>query len=381
MTDFSTFQTDTLSLTRDLISRPSVTPEDGGCLDLIGKRLAKLGFILERIDRNGVANLWARRGTAKPLVCFAGHVDVVPTGPLDRWTSPPFEPTERNGRLYGRGAADMKSGVAAMVVAVEQFLSVNLRTAGSIAFLLTADEEGVATDGTVAVVETLKARGETIDYCIIGEPSSSKRLGDTVKVGRRGSLSGRLVVRGVQGHVAYPELVKNPIHHAATALAEMAATRWDEGNAFFPPTSFQVSNIHAGTGATNVVPGELEVLFNFRFSTASTPDVLERRAGEIVASCGLPFTIEWTLGGKPFLTGKGKLIEVVQQVLKDQLGETVDLSTSGGTSDGRFIADICPQLVELGPINESIHKVDENVPLADLGRLAAVYHDILKALL
>jgi succinyl-diaminopimelate desuccinylase len=380
LTDTQTLQAATFALAADLIARPSVTPEDGGCLALIADRLKPLGFDIEFIDRNGVTNLWARRGRTAPLICLAGHVDVVPTGPLEKWSSAPFVPTVREGRLYGRGAADMKGSVAAMVIAVEALLADRPDYPGSIAFLLTSDEEGIATDGTVAVVETLQARGQTIDYCIIGEPSSSKRLGDTVKVGRRGSLSGRLVVKGVQGHVAYPELVKNPIHFAAPALASLAGTVWDQGNEFFPPTSFQVSNIRAGTGATNVVPGELEVLFNFRFSTASTPESLRRRTEDILGACGLPFEIEWTLGGKPFLTGKGKLVEVVRRVIAARLGVDTTLSTSGGTSDGRFIADLCPELVELGPVNDTIHKIDENVLVEDLGRLAAVYRDIVEGL-
>jgi succinyl-diaminopimelate desuccinylase len=370
----------TFTLACELISRPSVTPEDGGCLGLIAERLKPLGFSVEFINRAGVINLWAQRGKVRPTICLAGHVDVVPTGPLEKWTTPPFSPTLRDGRLYGRGAADMKGSVAAMLTAVEDLLAMRPDYPAALSFLLTSDEEGVATDGTVAVVEALQARGETIDYCIIGEPSSVKRLGDTVKVGRRGSLSGRLLVKGVQGHVAYPELVKNPVHHAAPALAELARTRWDEGNEFFPPTSFQVSNIRAGTGATNVVPGELEVLFNFRFSTASTPETLRRRTEEIFGSCGLPFEIEWTLGGKPFLTGKGRLVDVVKDVMKTRLGVDTEPSTSGGTSDGRFIADICPELVELGPINETIHKINENVVATDLGELAEVYRDILDRL-
>jgi succinyl-diaminopimelate desuccinylase len=380
LTDTQTLQASTFALAADLIARPSVTPDDGGCLALIADRLKPLDFDIEFIDRKGVTNLWARRVRSGPLVCLAGHVDVVPTGPLERWSSPPFVPTVRDGRLYGRGTADMKGSVAAMVTAVEDLLARRPDYPGSIAFLLTSDEEGIATDGTVAVVEALQARGQTIDYCIIGEPSSSKRLGDTVKVGRRGSLSGRLVVKGVQGHVAYPELVKNPIHFAAPALAKLAATVWDQGNDFFPPTSFQVSNIHGGTGATNVVPGELEVLFNFRFSTASTPETLRRRTEEILADCGLPFDIEWTLGGKPFLTGKGKLVDVVRRTIAGRLGIETELSTSGGTSDGRFIADVCPELVELGPVNDTIHKIDENVLVDDLGALAAVYRDTLEGL-
>ena len=371
----------TVGLTCELISRPSVTPEDAGCLDLIAERLKPLGFVCEFIDRNGVSNLWARRGSSAPLVCMAGHTDVVPTGPHDKWLSPPFVPTMKDGVLYGRGAADMKGSLAAFVVAVEGYLAAHPDTPGSIAFLLTSDEEGVATDGTVAVVETLKARGETIDFCIVGEPTATDRLGDTVKNGRRGSLSGRWVVKGVQGHIAYPHLAKNPIHLAAPAIAELAATVWDQGNEFFPPTSWQISNIKGGTGATNVIPGDVEILFNFRFSTASTPEDLKRRCAEIFASHGLDCTVEWTLGGKPFLTGRGRLIDAVSAAIHDELGITTELSTSGGTSDGRFIAEICPELIELGPINASIHKLNEHVIAADLGRLADVYQSILARLL
>ena len=374
-----------LALACELISRPSVTPDDAGCLELIANRLKPLGFTCEFIDRNGVTNLWARRGTTRPLVCLAGHTDVVPTGPHEKWMSPPFVPTMKDGVLYGRGAADMKGSLAAFVIAVERFLAAHpdqgANAPGSIAFLLTSDEEGVATDGTVAVIETLKVRGETIDFCIIGEPTATDRLGDTVKNGRRGSLSGRLVVRGVQGHIAYPHLAKNPIHLAAPAIAELASTVWDEGNEFFPPTSWQISNIKGGTGATNVIPGEVEILFNFRFSTASTPDGLKRRCQEIFASHGLDCSVDWTLGGKPFLTGRGQLVDAVIGAIRDELGIETELSTSGGTSDGRFIADICPELIELGPINASIHKLNEHVIAEDLPRLALVYQAILGRLL
>ena len=371
----------TLALTCALISRQSVTPDDAGCLDLIAERLKPLGFSCEFINRNGVTNLWARRGTARPLVCLAGHTDVVPSGPHDKWQSPPFVPTMKDGVLYGRGAADMKGSLAAFVVAVERFLAAHPDAPGSLAFLLTSDEEGVATDGTVAVVEALQARGESIDYCIVGEPTSTERLGDTVKNGRRGSLSGRWVVKGVQGHIAYPHLAKNPIHLAAPAIAELAATVWDEGNEYFPPTSWQISNIKGGTGATNVIPGEVEILFNFRFSTASTPESLQRRCQEIFAKHGLDCSVDWTLGGKPFLTGRGRLVDAVSEAIRSELGIDTELSTSGGTSDGRFIADICPQLVELGPINASIHKLNEHVIADDLRRLAGVYQAILARLL
>jgi succinyl-diaminopimelate desuccinylase len=373
--------TPTLALARELIGRASVTPDDAGCLDVIAARLAPLGFALERIDSNGVANLWARRGRGTPLLCLAGHTDVVPAGPRDQWHSDPFEPTERDGILYGRGAADMKSSLAAFVVAIEQFVAARPDHRGSIALLLTSDEEGEATDGTVRVVDVLKARGETIDCCIVGEPTSATRLGDTLKNGRRGSLSARLLIKGVQGHVAYPEKVKNPIHLAAPALAELAATRWDEGNDYFPPTSFQISNIKAGTGATNVVPGRLEVLCNFRFSTASTVEELQKRVHALLDRHDLEYEIEWTLGGRPFLTPRGRLVEVLAEAVRQVTGVEPELSTSGGTSDGRFIADICPEVVELGPVNASIHQVDEHIALADLEPLAAIYRTALERLL
>jgi succinyl-diaminopimelate desuccinylase len=371
----------TLDLARNLIARASVTPEDAGCLDLIANRLAPLGFACERIDVGGVSNLWARRGTARPLVCLAGHTDVVPPGPAGEWISDPFAPTVADGLLRGRGAADMKSSLAAFVVAVERFVASHPDHPGSIAFLLTSDEEGDAIDGTVRVVEALKARGETLDCCIVGEPTSANRLGDTLKNGRRGSLSGRLIVRGVQGHVAYPEKVRNPIHQAAPALAELAARRWDEGNDYFPPTSFQISNIHAGTGATNVVPGSLEVLFNFRFSTASTVEGLQSSVHAILDRHGLEYELHWTLGGSPFLTPRGRLVEALTAAVREVTGLTTELSTSGGTSDGRFIASICPEVVELGPTNATIHKVNECVAVAELEPLAHIYEAALKRLL
>ncbi|MDK9725318.1 MAG: succinyl-diaminopimelate desuccinylase [Sterolibacteriaceae bacterium MAG5] len=371
----------TLELAQALIARPSVTPEDAGCLGLIAERLVPLGFVLERIDANGVSNLWARRGAARPLVCLAGHTDVVPPGPLDKWKSDPFVPTICDGRLYGRGAADMKSSLAAFVVAVERFVAASPTHKGSIALLLTSDEEGDATDGTVSVVETLKTRGEAIDCCIVGEPTSFNRFGDMIKNGRRGSLSAKLTVKGIQGHVAYPERVRNPVHQAAPALAELAATRWDAGNEYFPPTSFQISNIRGGTGATNVVPGELEVLFNFRFSTASTMEGLQSRVHEILDRHGLEYAIQWTLGGRPFLTPRGALVDAVVDAIHAVTGVTPELSTSGGTSDGRFIADICPEVVEFGPLNATIHKIDECVDVADLEPLTAAYQGILQRLL
>lgn len=374
----------TLELAKALIARRSITTEDAGCLDLIAARLEPLGFICERIDSEGptgrVANLWARRGDTKPLVVFAGHTDVVPPGPPKQWHSDPFVPTERDGFLFGRGAADMKTSIAAAVVAVERLLE-GTEPDGSLAFLLTSDEEGDATDGTIKVVEALKARSESLDFCIVGEPTSVGRQGDTIKNGRRGSLSGKLIVKGVQGHVAYPEKVKNPIHRAAPALAELAAAHWDIGNEFFPPTSFQISNIHAGTGATNVVPGTLEVLFNFRFSTASTAESLQDRVHHILDKHGIEYELQWTLGGKPFLTQPGRLVDALTRAIRAETGIAAELSTSGGTSDGRFIADICTEVVEFGPVNATIHKIDECVPLADIEPLARIYEATFRQLL
>ncbi|WIM06447.1 MAG: succinyl-diaminopimelate desuccinylase [Candidatus Nitricoxidivorans perseverans] len=370
-----------LDLACELIARRSVTPDDAGCLDLIEDRLAPLGFSCERIDAGGVSNLWARRGKAAPLVCLAGHTDVVPPGSAAQWAFDPFAPAVRDGMLAGRGAADMKSSLAAFVVAVERFIAARPGHSGSIALLLTSDEEGDATDGTVRVVEILRARGETLDHCIVGEPTSVERLGDTIKNGRRGSLSGRLVVRGVQGHVAYPERVRNPIHQAAPALAELAATRWDEGNDFFPPTSFQVSNIHGGTGATNVVPDAVDILFNFRFSTASTAEGLKSRVLAVLDRHGLEYAIDWTLGGRPFLTPRGRLVDVIGESIRSVTGIEPALSTSGGTSDGRFIADICPEVVEFGPVNATIHQANECIDIADLEPLAHIYQGALERLL
>ena len=376
---------ETLDLAKALIARRSITTDDAGCLELVASRLAPLGFVCERIDSTGptgpVCNLWARRGTTGPLVVFAGHTDVVPPGPADQWVSDPFDPTERAGFLYGRGAADMKTSVAAAVVAVERLLADGPDLDGSIGFLLTSDEEGDATDGTIRVVEALKARGETIECCIVGEPTSVTRQGDTIKNGRRGSLSGKLIVKGVQGHVAYPEKVKNPIHLAAPALAELAATHWDEGNEFFPPTSFQVSNLHAGTGATNVVPGTLEVLFNFRFSTASSAEGLQNRVHALLDRHGLEYDLHWMLGGRPFLTRPGRLVDALTNAIHAETGLAAELSTSGGTSDGRFIADICPEVVEFGPVNASIHKINECVALADIEPLARIYEKTFRTLL
>lgn len=370
-----------LELARALIARRSVTPEDGGCQALVAERLRDLGFHCEDASVNGVTNLWARRGTARPLFCFAGHTDVVPTGPLDQWQSDPFVPTVREGRLYGRGAADMKSSIASFLVALGQFLAERPRHGGSIALLLTSDEEGPSVDGTARVVERLKARGETLDYCVVGEPSSSRVLGDTLRVGRRGSLSARLTVRGVQGHVGYPEQVRNAVHLLAPALAELVATEWDRGNDAFPPTSFQVSNVHAGTGVENIAPGAVEVLCNFRFSTASTQESLRARLEDALRRHGLDYSVSWTLGGKPFLGGRGRLIESVQQAVQAHAGRAPQLSTAGGTSDGRFIIDICPEVVEFGPVNASIHKLNENIALEELERLPRIYLDVLRALL
>jgi succinyl-diaminopimelate desuccinylase len=372
---------DTLELARALIARPSVTPEDAGCQSLLGERLQRLGFALEPLECNGVANLWARRGRAAPLVCFAGHTDVVPTGPLDQWLSDPFAPTEREGRLYGRGAADMKTSLAAFVTAIEGFLAGHPEPRGSIALLITSDEEGVATDGTVRVVDRLEARGERIDYCIVGEPTCVRRLGDTVKNGRRGSLGGRLVVKGLQGHIAYPHQARNPVHLFAPALAELAAIEWDRGDEYFPPTSWQVSNIHAGTGATNVIPGALEVVFNFRFSTASTAGGLKARVHEILDRHGLDYELEWSLSGEPFLTPRGRLVEAVVAAIGEVTGVAAEVSTTGGTSDGRFIARICPEVVEFGPVNMSIHKLNEHIALDAVEPLRAVYQRALEKLL
>jgi succinyl-diaminopimelate desuccinylase len=369
-----------LDLARELIARRSVTPDDGGCQDVIRARLAPLGFRCDTLVVNGVTNLFARRGDAKPLVCLAGHTDVVPTGPRDAWSSDPFEPTLREGYLYGRGAADMKSSLAAFVVAVERLLA-RADPHGSIALLVTSDEEGPSVDGTLRVVERLQAAGTTIDACIVGEPSSVEQLGDMIKNGRRGTLSGTLVVHGVQGHVAYPHLAKNPIHVLAPALAELVATRFDEGNAHFPATSFQCSNIHAGTGATNVIPGSLELLFNFRYSTQSSRESLAGRLKEILRRHGVDYTLTWTAHGDPFLTAKGDLVDVATDVIREVTGRAPTLSCEGGTSDGRYIARICKEIVEIGPVNATIHKIDERVAIADLEPLAVIYERILARLL
>ena len=371
----------TRALARALIARPSVTPDDAGCLELITDRLHPLGFTIERIDTGGVSNLWARRGTATPVLCFAGHTDVVPPGPAEAWTTPPFAPTEREGMLYGRGAADMKTSLAAFVTAIERFVAQHPAHDGSIALLLTSDEEGIATHGTVKVVEALAARGERLDYCIVGEPTSVKTLGDMIKNGRRGSLSGTLRVKGKQGHVAYPQLARNPIHLFAPALAELASTTWDEGNAFFPPTTWQVSNIHAGTGANNVIPGVCEVMFNFRFSSGSSAETLKARMHEVLDRHGLDYEVDWHLSGKPFITGRGRLVGALSAAILDTLGVETELSTTGGTSDGRFIAEICKEVVEFGPVNASIHQVNECVSLDAIEPLSVVYERTLEGLL
>jgi succinyl-diaminopimelate desuccinylase len=377
----------TLQLLEALIACRSTTPDDAGCQALIAQRLSPRGFVCETIESGPhdfrVTNLWALwRGAGDgPTLVFAGHTDVVPTGPLEQWTSDPFVPTHRDGRLYGRGAADMKTSLAAMVVAVEEFLDRHPRPAGSIGFLVTSDEEGPATDGTLKVCDALAARGERLDCCIVGEPTSVEALGDMVKNGRRGSLSGRLTVKGVQGHIAYPQLAKNPIHVAAPALAELVAMEWDRGSEHFPPTSWQISNVHAGTGATNVIPGQLVVDFNFRFSTESTPDSLKRRLLAVLARHDVDAHIDWTLGGEPFLTQVGSLSMALADAIRAETGRTPALSTSGGTSDGRFISKICPQVVEFGPLNASIHKIDEHVEVASIDPLKNIYRGVLERLI
>ncbi len=372
---------DVVDLAKELIARHSVTPNDAGCIDLLCGYLEPLGFECEKISRGGVDNLWARRGTASPVVCFAGHTDVVPTGPLDQWHSDPFTPTIRDGVLYGRGASDMKSSLAAFVVAIDEFIRQHPDHPGSLAVLFTSDEEGPAVDGTLRVCEALKDRNEKLDYCIIGEPTAVEKLGDMIKNGRRGSLSGVLTVKGVQGHVAYPQQVKNPIHLVAGAIAEMAATKWDDGNEYFPPTSWQISNFNSGTGANNVVPGEAHVRFNFRFATASTLESLQTCVHGILDKHGVPYDLEWRYDGRPFLTPKGDLVAAVAKAIKTVTGLTTELSTTGGTSDGRFIADICGQLVECGPTNATIHKLNECIRVEELEQLPQIYLHTLKNLL
>ncbi|MFM4702589.1 succinyl-diaminopimelate desuccinylase [Aeromonas bivalvium] len=372
---------DVIALAKDLIRRPSVTPLDEGCQTLMAERLARLGFVIEPMVFEDTTNLWARRGSEGPLFCFAGHTDVVPAGPLDKWHTPPFEPTIKDGVLYGRGAADMKGSLAAMVVATERFVAAHPDHSGSIAFLITSDEEGPFINGTTRVIDTLEARNEKIRWCIVGEPSSTTEVGDVVKNGRRGSITGDLLVRGVQGHVAYPHLADNPIHKAAPALSELAATVWDEGNAFFPPTSFQIANIQGGTGASNVIPGELHVQFNFRFSTELTDLAIRERVEALLDKHGLDFDLKWTLSGQPFLTDTGALLEATVAAVAEVNGQRPALLTTGGTSDGRFIAPTGAEVIELGPVNATIHKVNECVKAGDLDLLADMYQGVLTRLL
>jgi succinyl-diaminopimelate desuccinylase len=372
---------DTLDLARQLIACRSVTPDDAGAIALVAARLTRAGFTCERIDRGPVRNLWARHGTQAPLVCLAGHVDVVPPGPVDRWTSDPFAPTERDGHLFGRGAADMKTSVAAMVTAAERFVATTPAHRGTLAVLLTSDEEGAAIDGTAAVVKELKSRHDHIDACIVGEPTSSSRLGDTIKNGRRGSLNGVLTVSGVQCHIAYPERGRNPIGMALPALAELAATEWDRGNDYFSPTSFQMSDIHAGTGANNVIPGSLEVMFNFRFSTESTAEQLKARVHQVLDAHKVDYDLKWSLSGNPFLSPRGGLVDVLGDAVAAIAGETPELSTTGGTSDGRFLAGVSREVVEFGPVGASIHGIDEHVRIADIAPLSAIYERAIATLL
>ena len=372
----------TFELACELIRRPSVTPEDAGCQDMMIEKLEALGFTVERLQFEEVTNFWARRGTEAPLLCFAGHTDVVPPGPLDQWQTPPFEPTlTEDGYLRGRGAADMKGSIAAFMTALERFIAAHADHKGSLALLITSDEEGPYINGTTRVIDHLEARNEKITWCIVGEPSSTTQVGDVIKNGRRGSLSGTLRVKGIQGHVAYPHLVRNPIHQAAPALAELAQTVWDEGNEFFPPTSFQISNMHAGTGATNVVPGEVEIAFNFRFSTEVTADELQSRTEAVLAAHGLEYDLEWSLSGHPFLTAAGNLVDAARAAIAEKTGLQTELSTSGGTSDGRFIAPTGAQVVELGPVNATIHKLNECVKAADLDTLSEIYESMMERLL
>ena len=363
----------TLNLTKELISKKSITPLDEGCQDLLISHLELLGFTIEKMAYGNVSNFYARKGHEAPLLVFAGHTDVVPPGPETKWSSPPFEPTIKNDRLYGRGAADMKASLAAFIVSIEEFLTENKNHKGSIGLLITSDEEGIAVDGTVKVIEALKNRNEKIDFCLVGEPTCVAKFGDTVKNGRRGSLSAKLNVKGIQGHIAYPELIKNPIHEVAPAIDDLVKTIWDEGNEYFPKTSWQISNINGGTGATNVVPGDVEILFNFRYSSASTADMLKSRFIEILNKHQLDYDIDWEHSGEPYLTEKGTLVDVLSDAVKEISGVRPTISTTGGTSDGRFISKLCDQVVEFGPINESIHKINENVSVNDIETLKDIY--------
>ncbi len=371
----------TLEFASALIARPSVTPDDQGCQLLLAARLEPLGFVIEHLRFGDVDNLWARRGSRKPSFVFAGHTDVVPPGPLDKWTSAPFDPVIRDGYLYGRGAADMKGSIAAMVTACERFIAEHADHQGSIAFLITSDEEGPSVNGTIKVIEVLQSRGEQIDWCLVGEPSSKDQVGDTIKNGRRGSLNGVLEIIGKQGHVAYPQLADNPIHRAAPALAELCTVEWDAGNDFFPPTSFQISNVRAGSGTENVIPGSLQVMFNLRFSTESTADSIRTRVEEILTRHGLDYVITWKVSGEPFLTPVGELVDAARAAIKSSVGIETVVSTSGGTSDGRFIAPTGAQVVELGPLNDTIHKINECVHAEELDKLSVIYEEILKHLL
>ncbi len=371
----------TLTYACELVSRRSVTPDDDGCQSWLADKLEQLGFRIETVNSADVVNLWARRGDSAPVICFAGHTDVVPTGPLEQWSADPFQPTIREGKLYGRGAADMKGSIAAFLVAAENFIALHPDHPGSIAWLITSDEEGPAVDGTVKVVERLAARDELIDCCIVGEPTCSTTFGDTMKNGRRGSLHGRLRVKGIQGHIAYPQLARNPIHLAAPAIVELAAMEWDGGNEYFPPTTWQISNMHSGTGATNVVPGHADIVFNFRHGTASPVESLKQRVHDILDRHGLEYDLEWEIGAQPFLTPRGKLVEALSAAVRQTVGITPELSTTGGTSDGRFIADIAREVVEFGPVNASIHKIDENVGVEELEQLAQIYQRTLENLL
>ncbi len=369
-----------IELAQELISCPSITPEDAGCQAILTKRLAQARFTIEQHPFGAVKNFWARHGTAAPLLVFIGHTDVVPTGPLEKWSSPPFQPEIRNGYLYGRGSADMKGSIAAMLIACETFVAKRPKHSGSIAWLITSDEEGPSVDGTAKVVEVLKQRGEKIDWCVVGEPSCEAYFGDIVKVGRRGSLSGKLIVHGKQGHIAYPDLAVNPIHKASPLIEDLVQTYWDNGNEFFPPTSFQISNIHAGTGAGNVIPGDLEIQFNFRYSPANTAQTLQSRVEKLLQKYRLQYTITWHHSAQPFLTTQGILIDKLKKIIHTETGATPQLTTHGGTSDGRFIAPLGAQIVEFGPRNNTIHQIDECVAVEDLERLAKVYRQLLEEL-